>query len=217
MLSRISLLLIFQIKHLFATAFIPTNGFVQNDRTSCSGRPDLNMIGNFMSGMIGKPPDSLDAPLSLLENTNIDPAKSNVDLECVYKASKDGFSAVDFHEKCDGRGSGLVVILTGSGKVFGGFNPLGWESTDDYGNTNSAFLFFEKNGAFKKCDVLSGGNAAIFDYATGGPQFGSVSDVHYCGTNAQCDGRYLFSVLKKDISFIILFLIQYICSFCSQT
>jgi len=158
---------------MFATAFIPANGFLQNDRTSCSGRQDLNMIGNFMSGMIGKPPDSLDAPLSLLENTNIDPAKSNVDLECVYKASKDGFSAVDFHEKCDGRGSGLVVILTGSGKVFGGFNPLGWESTDDYGNTNSAFLFFEKNGAFKKCDVLSGGNAAIFDYATGGPQFGS--------------------------------------------
>ena len=133
------------------------------------------MVGNFFSGITGQAPQSLDPPIALLKNTNIDPSRPNVDLKCVYKASKDGFSAINFHEKCDGRGSGLVIILTSSGKVFGGFNPLGWESTDDYGNSNSAFLFFDKNGKTVKCDVLSGGNAAIFDYATGGPQFGSVS------------------------------------------
>ena len=140
------------------------------------------MINNLFSGLSGKPPDQLltsSLQTTLLTNTNIDPNKPNVDLKCIYKASKDGFSAIDFHKLCDGRGSGLVVILTKSGKIFGGFNPLGWDSTDDYGNTNSAFLWFQKGSGsgssvkVEKCKVLSGGNAAIFDYATGGPQFGS--------------------------------------------
>ena len=48
-------------------------------------------------------------------------------------------------------------------------------STDDYGSTNAAFLWYEKGGGKGvKCPILSGGNAAIFDYATGGPQFGSA-------------------------------------------
>jgi hypothetical protein len=126
----------------------------------------------FFIGLMG-PPSSLNPPLEILSGTSIDPKNTNVDLQCVYKASKDGWSAIDFHKSCDGRGSGLVVALTTSGKKFGGFNPLGWQSSDDYGNTNSAFLWFEKGGKGIKCPVLPGGNAAIFDFGTGGPQFGA--------------------------------------------
>lgn len=138
------------------------------------------MINDFFSGITGQAPKSSLVNESVLETilngTNIDPiGRNNVDLECVYKASRDGWSAIDFHNNCDGRGSGLVVVLSQSGKKFGGFNPLGWQSSDDYGNTNSAFLWYSKGGNnIIKCPVLSGGNAAIFDYATGGPQFGSA-------------------------------------------
>lgn len=73
------------------------------------------------------------------------------------------------------KGSALVVVLSQSGKKFGGFNPLGWQSSDDYGNTNAAFLWSTKgSNSVIKCPVLSGGNAAIFDYASGGPQFGAA-------------------------------------------
>jgi hypothetical protein len=174
MSSKFQTLALLLLHLVGASAFLPPNAHFHKT-VSERHHQKLHMVGDFFSGIMGQPPASLMPPLSLLENTNIDPNRPNVDLTCVYKASKDGFSAVDFHDKCDGRGSGLVVILTGSGKRFGGFNPLGWESTDDYGNTNAAFLFFEKNGKSVKCNVLSGGNAAIFDYATGGPQFGSVS------------------------------------------
>lgn len=133
----------------------------------------LNMIGNFFSGITGQAPSSLNPPMNILENTSIDPQKPNVDLQCVYKASRDGWSALDFHNACDGRGSGLVVVLTNSGKKFGGYNPVGWQSTDDYCASNSAFLWFEQGGKGVKCPVLAGGNAAVFDFATGGPQFGS--------------------------------------------
>jgi len=134
------------------------------------------MVGDFFSGITGTPPPSLDPPTGiLLKDTSIDPEKSNVDLQCVYKASEDGWSAVDFHRCCDDRGSALVVALTNSGKKFGGFNPLGWTSSDDYGASNSAFLWFLKGGdKIVKCPVLTGGNAAIFDFATGGPQFGAA-------------------------------------------
>jgi len=138
--------------------------------------PKLYMVNNFLSGITGQPPSALlDIKMlsTLLSGTNIDPAKQSIKLSCVYKASRDGFSAIDFHNKCDGRGSGLVAILTKSGKTFGGFNPLGWESSDDYRNTNSAFLWHVQGNKIVRHNVLQGGNAAIFDYATGGPQFGS--------------------------------------------
>lgn len=130
-------------------------------------------LGNWISGVTGVPPPQLLEPSmkdQILANTSLE----KVDLVCAYKASRDGWSATKFHECVDGRGSGLVVALGRSGAVFGGFNPLGWMSTDDYGNSNSAFLWFMKGDKVEKCRVLSGGNAAIFDYATGGPCFGAA-------------------------------------------
>jgi hypothetical protein len=132
-------------------------------------------LGDLLSGITGQAPASLDYPEDVLEGTNIDPTRSNVALQCVYKASRDGWSAINFHESVDGRGSALVVVLNKSGKKFGGYNPLGWQSTDDYGASNAAFLWFDKGGGSAvRCPVLSGGNAAIFDYATGGPNFGAA-------------------------------------------
>lgn len=98
----------------------------------------------------------------------------NKELVCAYKASRDGWSAITFHAAVDDRGSGLVMALSRSGALFGGFNPIGWRSTDDYLSSNSAFLWFMKGEKVVKCPVLSGGNAAIFDYAAGGPCFGAA-------------------------------------------
>lgn len=65
----------------------------------------LNMIGDFMSGITGQAPRQLDVPFeALLSGTNIDPSRDNVKLQCVYKGSRDGWTALDFHSNCDGRG-----------------------------------------------------------------------------------------------------------------
>lgn len=139
-----------------------------------SSRLFSSPLGDLFSGITGQAPASLEYPEDVLVGTNIDPSKSNVDLQCVYKASRDGWSAINFHDSVDGRGSALVVVLSKSGKKFGGYNPLGWQSTDDYGASNAAFLWYDKGGSAVRCPVLSGGNAAIFDYATGGPNFGAA-------------------------------------------
>jgi TLD len=101
------------------------------------------------------------------------------DLKCVYKASNMGWSAIAFHDAVDTFGSGIVVARTITGTTFGGYNPNGWRSTDDYYSSTAAFLWCYSNGGptrkIVKLPVLPGGNCAIFDYATSGPCFGAAA------------------------------------------
>lgn len=170
---------------VFITTFHLGYSFQPTSRTTLifNGRyiqPKLTLLnlsaGDFFSGITGIAPTNLEPPEGLLSGTSIDPELDRVDLQRVYKASKDGWSAVDFHKCVDGRGSGLVVALTSSGKRFGAFNPIGWMSTDDYGDSNAAWLWLmDENNKDKaiRVPILMGGQTAIFDYATGGPCFGS--------------------------------------------
>lgn len=96
---------------------------------------------------------------SLLKGTFLETNLENV--KCVYKASKDGWSAVDFHRCVDGKGSALAVALTRTGILLGGYNPSGWSGTDDYYLSNNAFLWYAKPGSgsesIVKCPIYPGG------------------------------------------------------------
>jgi hypothetical protein len=46
----------------------------------------------------------------------------------LWRGSRDGFGARDFHSRCDGHANTLTVILDTNGNVFGGFTPVKWES-----------------------------------------------------------------------------------------
>ncbi|EEE51860.1 hypothetical protein OsJ_33388 [Oryza sativa Japonica Group] len=85
-------------------------------------------------------------PMSLVANTHLR-GKTQIifagrELKCCYKATVDGFSATDFHRRCDFKGPCVVVGRTGGGVRFGGFSPEGYRSTDDYYDTLDAFLFY---------------------------------------------------------------------------
>jgi hypothetical protein len=118
---------------------------------------------------------------NLVEGTYLH--KNGDELACVYKASRDGWSARDFHEKVDNKGSAVVALKhLGSAGVIGGYNPNGWRSSDDYYLSNQAFLWTlpSPNARIVKLPIVAsnGGNTpALFDYATGGPCFGT-SDLH---------------------------------------
>lgn len=115
---------------------------------------------------------------SLLEGTYLENSLETV--ACCYKASRDGWSAINFHEKVDNKGSALVLVRTRTGATFGGYNPNGWRGTDDYYLSNAAFLWHAPSGFLGmggskavKSPILAGSNAAVYDYAAGGPNFGS--------------------------------------------
>jgi hypothetical protein len=47
----------------------------------------------------------------------------------LYRATRDGFGAKDFHRKCDHFENTLVVIKSTAGNVFGGFTSKPWNSS----------------------------------------------------------------------------------------
>jgi hypothetical protein len=74
----------------------------------------------------------------------------------LWRCSRDGFGAGDFHSRCDGHPNTLTVILDTKGNIFGGFTPVEWESRtpnseDDWSNCFKAdpslksFLFTLRN------------------------------------------------------------------------
>jgi hypothetical protein len=48
----------------------------------------------------------------------------------LWQGSRDGFDAEEFHDRCDGHGNTLTVILDTNGNIFGGFSPVKWEYPD---------------------------------------------------------------------------------------
>jgi hypothetical protein len=67
----------------------------------------------------------------------------------LWRGSRDGFTAGEFHLRCDGRANTLTLIADTDGNLFGGFTPVKWESDDDreYKGDDSlrSFLFTLRN------------------------------------------------------------------------
>jgi hypothetical protein len=46
----------------------------------------------------------------------------------LWRGTRDGFRASQFHGRCDGHTNTLTVILDTNWNIFGGFTPVEWES-----------------------------------------------------------------------------------------
>jgi hypothetical protein len=68
----------------------------------------------------------------------------------LWRGSRDGFGAKDFHSRCDGHPNTLTVILDTKGNIFGGSTPVEWQSGGWMGtykpdSSLKSFLFTLKN------------------------------------------------------------------------
>jgi hypothetical protein len=65
----------------------------------------------------------------------------------LWRGSRDGFTAEEFHDRCDGHTNTLTLILDTDGNVFGGFTPVEWESDSCWKSDSSlrSFLFTLRN------------------------------------------------------------------------
>jgi hypothetical protein len=70
-------------------------------------------------------------------------------IKIMWRGSRDGFRATDFHSRCDDHANTLTLILDTHGNIFGGFTLVQWESPSssrikgDY--SLRSFLFTLKN------------------------------------------------------------------------
>ncbi|XP_068752362.1 serine-enriched protein-like [Montipora capricornis] len=102
--------------------------------------------------------------------------------QLLYRASKDGFSAAAFHEKCDGHSPTLTVVLSSNGSLCGGFSDQPWQSDIPRGKyipSDRAFLFTLINPESvppSKFDVTHPKYATLH-HPRYGPMFGAGADL----------------------------------------
>jgi len=95
-----------------------------------------------------------------------------------YRATRDGFTAQNFHSKCDGIANTLTVIKSEHGNIFGGFTEKAWKSTNGGCADPKSFIFSlvnKDNKPFKA--VFTNSEYAINCHSYFGPIFGS-GDIH---------------------------------------
>jgi hypothetical protein len=59
----------------------------------------------------------------------------------VYRASRDGWQAADFHRACDGRGPTVTLVRTTRGNLFGGHLNRPWHARREWIHDPGASLF----------------------------------------------------------------------------
>jgi hypothetical protein len=104
--------------------------------------------------------------------------------ELLYRGSRDGFEASEFHSRCDCQGATIAIIRSTNGSVFGGFSTTSWNSSGTYSNSEGSWLFTFHNGA-AKFDSKPGSTKHLFHNPAGGPVFGENHDLYvadYCNT-----------------------------------
>ena len=103
-------------------------------------------------------------------------------LNLLYRASVDGFSAANFHDKCDFIPNTLTVVKSSNNFIFGGFTSLKWTSLNSNTNIdNDAFLFslVNANNCPEKM-IVKPNCVAIQNDPSNGPKFGSGPDLYIC-------------------------------------
>jgi len=111
----------------------------------------------------------------------------------LFRASKDGFQAYQFHQKCDNKGATLVVVESTLNHVFGGYASCSWSSTqNNYGVDQNAFLFLVRSSKGTKPASWKASNVsqAVYSYSSYGPTFGGGHDMYLCDSCNQSNGSY---------------------------
>jgi len=89
----------------------------------------------------------------------------------LFRATRDGFGAEQFHSKCDGIKHTVMVAKSDKDFVFGGYTDLAWHSNNSSNNTNKSFLF-SLNRYTKHMVKNDKSGDAILCSKNYGPQFG---------------------------------------------
>ena len=67
--------------------------------------------------------------------------KKEINLELIYRASRDGWESNIFHQKCDKLGTKIVVIRSEFDRIFGGYASSSWDSSERWKNGKNGFVF----------------------------------------------------------------------------
>ncbi len=92
----------------------------------------------------------------------------------LYRGSRDGFKARNFHERCDDKSPTLTIIQAKiSNYIFGGYTENNWNGSNDSKSDSNAFIFSLTNKDSKPCKMpTKNAQNSIVGYSGYGPVFG---------------------------------------------
>jgi hypothetical protein len=107
----------------------------------------------------------------------------------LWRGSRDGFGARDFHGRCDGHANTLTFIEDTAGNILGGFTPVEWDSTGRLkaDPTRKSFIFTLKNPhniPTRKFTLRTEAkDTAIGCWSSWGPHFRDIGVADNCNAN----------------------------------
>ena len=102
----------------------------------------------------------------------------NSQASLLYRASRDGFGAINFHSKVNGILGTYVIIKTTNENIFGGYTKANWGS-GGYVNDTTAYIFSLVNAYNQPCVlnvIPTASSTAAYTVAGQGPSFGGGFD-----------------------------------------
>ena len=117
-------------------------------------------------------------------------------MNLLYKASRDGDLAENFHKHCNHIANTLTVIKTTKNKRFGGFTTQKWSGSGNYMRDYNAFIFNldNKEVYYNSDDGFSG-----IDYNDYGPSFGRGCDLRISSGCMNNNDSYDYTPYSYDI------------------
>ena len=123
----------------------------------------------------------------------------------VYQASKDGFSASNFHSKANGILGTFTVVKSKSGNVFGGFTMLSWGLSTNYYNDPNAFIFSlinQQNYPFKLNQSNTTSSKSVYISTANVVVFGGGNDLSICDqSNSVSNSNSLMSSYQLPLNY----------------
>jgi len=97
----------------------------------------------------------------------------------LYRGSRDGFGAKDFHRKCDGHKNTLTIIKPkATSNIFGGYTSTSWDCSNQIKHDPNAFVFSLTNKDNRPCKMITtNANKSIACRAEYGPIFGGYQNI----------------------------------------
>ena len=100
-------------------------------------------------------------------------------IELIFRGSRDGMTANNFHSKCDNQEETITLIKSDKGYIFGGYTPFPWSMDYSYHSSPSSFLFTLTNihGTQPTKFESKNDNKEVYHDASYGPTFGGGYDL----------------------------------------
>jgi hypothetical protein len=119
---------------------------------------------------------------------------SNDSWSLLYRGTRDGFGAKDFHSRCDDHANTLTIFKAKQSKfIFGGYTTVAWDSSSEFKSDPNAFLFSltnKDNTPVKMKIDPNRHHVAIYCHSRYGPIFGNdICIVNNANTIMDCSSN----------------------------